>query len=507
MTAANARGGTADVGGSPHGFWNRLRRWALRLLKRDHSMNADTADTLRNASTEEGLRRMMLRKVDPEKLAIKDAKGGVGVEAGLSDSQRQIHQAAKETYNTLLTRYEEYFVAEGDRRADLNIEDQRLRLVRMDTRCEDELAQANLNHVVRVKGAATDHHNALTEYNVFRNEHGLLDRAASYSRSPTLHYGIISLAVLIEAVLNGNFLAGGAELGLVGGILQSIMFSVLNLVLAYLLGKPSIQHLWHSSAKLRWVGVIGVAAFLLACGAYNLIVGHYVDELAVADAASYSTAGSAFTSFLESPFGLVSFNAVLIALAGILFTFFYIAEFFVLDDRYPGYRQVDQEKNRTKEALLALRAMVLGMFEEIRAACDGDCTRLSGKIRRGVANFQRSVNAVEQLGQVLNGIHESILDIRASIAGQYRAKLEGLDLGKANQLHGDLNVLTIETRKVDSLIADDQSKAADHEAFIKDLTALLDDKIQKVGAIARSCAERFADEFDQLCEQHGFDWR
>jgi hypothetical protein len=42
--------------------------------------------------------------------------------------------------------------------------------------------------------------------------------------------------LLVELIINGNFLAKGSQLGLLGGIIEAFAFAALNLLVSFFLG-------------------------------------------------------------------------------------------------------------------------------------------------------------------------------------------------------------------------------------------------------------------------------
>ncbi|MEP7027098.1 MAG: hypothetical protein ABI960_00755, partial [Candidatus Eisenbacteria bacterium] len=63
-----------------------------------------------------------------------------------------------------------------------------------------------------------------------------LAREASYPTSRLLHFGIIALVVVVESVANAEFFASVSTLGLVGGFLQAVGVSLVNVVSGVLAG-------------------------------------------------------------------------------------------------------------------------------------------------------------------------------------------------------------------------------------------------------------------------------
>ena len=68
----------------------------------------------------------------------------------------------------------------------------------------------------------------LAELSAFEDEHKLVD-GAEYPESQIYHWAIVGAMVLTESIANSYFFAKGSDLGLVGGILQAMPISIVNI--------------------------------------------------------------------------------------------------------------------------------------------------------------------------------------------------------------------------------------------------------------------------------------
>ncbi len=68
------------------------------------------------------------------------------------------------------------------------------------------------------------------ERNEFKRQHGLRREARTMSPGTrAVKLGLLAVLVVIEVVINGNFLAKSNELGWLGGIVEAAVFAVLNI--------------------------------------------------------------------------------------------------------------------------------------------------------------------------------------------------------------------------------------------------------------------------------------
>ncbi len=86
------------------------------------------------------------------------------------------------------------------------------------------------------------------EMTSFKRQHRL-DRAAKVpsAGATSVKIALLVVLVLIEIVMNGNFLAKGSEQGIIGGITEAVVFAVLNIGAALLFAFFCVRNLVHRS--------------------------------------------------------------------------------------------------------------------------------------------------------------------------------------------------------------------------------------------------------------------
>jgi hypothetical protein len=235
---------------------------------------------------------------------------------------------------------------------------------------------------------------SLRELNWFKRHNGLT-READYPESRLLQLGIISAVIVSESVANTYFFAQGSDLGLLGGLLQAFLVSILNVGLAIVVGILCLRNLHHVSGLRR--GLAGV--FLgLAVGLtvfFNLAVGHYRDLLPADPAGALERVlpKTRADPFDLSPYSLILF-AVGLAAAGLG-----LYKGRTLDDRYPGFGRVDRRyrsaENEYSSLLDATRPKVLDAIEAAQHACAGTL----GKARAKVADVERSIEEILEIAR------------------------------------------------------------------------------------------------------------
>jgi hypothetical protein len=86
---------------------------------------------------------------------------------------------------------------------------------------------------------------------------------------------IIALLVVGELVANGYFLSGGNELGLIGGIVEALLFSILNVGVAVFVAVVLLPNLYHRNLIRKALGLLSWLGFVAWAGLLNLGLAHY----------------------------------------------------------------------------------------------------------------------------------------------------------------------------------------------------------------------------------------
>jgi hypothetical protein len=187
---------------------------------------------------------------------------------------------------------------------------------------------------------------ALRDLNRFRQDNQLL-REAVYPESKIYHCALVMLIIIIEATINAYFFAQGNDLGLLGGWLQAGIVSILNVSLSFIVGLSIIKEFNHVKVSHRVFAFFGTTICFIILSAFHWMVAHYRDALAFDPDNAYKLA---LTNFWHP---LVSVDAYLLALCGMIITIISTTDGFLFDDRYPGYGKIDRaHKKKEKEYIM-----------------------------------------------------------------------------------------------------------------------------------------------------------
>jgi hypothetical protein len=254
-------------------------------------------------------------------------------DAGLDSVEREIIARVDEQQRQAYQTFTDEMRVYNDRMNSLDLENRVLEIV---TATKDAVAEFR----ARVKTGqnelytlARDIKETEAELEQFRKDHSL-KRTAHYPESKTLLIGLLLLMLIVEAVLNGNFLAQGLSGGLVAGVLSALVIALLNVGFGCLLGNGARQ-VNHRSSLRKWLGTGSIGCQIVFVIVFNLAVAHYRDALASNE--PEDAVKLAVELFKQSPLGLQDFNSWILAVMGMFFSLVAFIDGYKWDDPYPGY--------------------------------------------------------------------------------------------------------------------------------------------------------------------------
>lgn len=191
--------------------------------------------------------------------------------------------------------------------------------------------------------------------NYFRRSLGVA-RPARYPESGIFHFGLIAFIVVLESVANAYFFSQASDLGLLGGVLQAAVFSMVNVAWSFGLGLTAYRYLNAPGLGLRFLAMLGVGLHIAGALFINLAIAHYRDLIALSpDGATFAV----ITQLTAAPFQLEAFESLMLFLIGTLIAGFAVWKGYTTEDPLPGYGpadrafgEVDAVCRETREQLL-----------------------------------------------------------------------------------------------------------------------------------------------------------
>ena len=217
-----------------------------------------------------------------------------------------------------------------------------------------------------------------------------LDRAAKIS-SPlwrTFKIALIVFLVIIEMAMNGTFLAKGSEQGVVGGVTEAAAFAVLNIGSALIFSILCVRFLIHRSIFLKFLGLLGLVAYICVALGVNLALAHYREVSATA----LSGAGVEVMQRLKTaPLGLQELNSWLLFGVGLMFSLFAFIDGCLLTDPYPGFAGVQKRLEAARARYIDRK---LDLIDDLRTVRDEHNQKVQEIVRELSARRQESAAIV-----------------------------------------------------------------------------------------------------------------
>jgi len=212
--------------------------------------------------------------------------------------------------------------------------------------------ESNVNAVItrrdsQLERLAQAKHRRQVELEQFKVMNGLTrDAKVPGKLSKWSKRAALLVCVLVEGLLNANFFAQGLDDGLVGGFFYAFLLALVNVSLAFVIGRHLVPYVVHRRSGLKLVGVLGLALMLVCVGGVGLAIAHFRDTLTVGapDAAVVT-----LRTLTESPFELHDIMSWLLFLLSACFGLSAAFAGFSFLDRYPGYTAITEEANEASD--------------------------------------------------------------------------------------------------------------------------------------------------------------
>ncbi|WP_421791237.1 hypothetical protein [Hyphobacterium sp.] len=187
-----------------------------------------------------------------------------------------------------------------------------------------------------------------------------IERSAIYPDSHILTFSVLAVLILFEGLANAYFFSSSSDLGLLGGWLQAITISFVNVISAFfVIGYLCLRHL--TNPQKRWsfiAAAVGLPIAVTFIVILNLAAAHYRDLLEI-HAASLALGGTEITgeliapiqSVFANPFSFQTLDAYLLLTLGLTFAIIAAYKGRTFDDAIPGFGVVQRRAERSAREL------------------------------------------------------------------------------------------------------------------------------------------------------------
>ena len=262
----------------------------------------------------------------------------------------------------------------------------------------ERTSSSNLTPILsNINGAKKSYDRAEDDLQNFRKENKIR-REAHYPASNWQSIGFLSIALIIESILNGTMFAAGSDEGLIGGVALAFIISVINIGFGFINGWLVLRYKNHIS-KLKVLAAY-LFSLILFSGTllFNLLIAHYREALLKTPDNADQVAVEALKS------GIFSINDVqswLLFGLGMIFMILAVYKGYHQDDEYPGYGALSKRKNHAKEEVSELKEEATEALEELHAdyleQLEGNCKRAL-QINKSIISY---ISAFEQQKSIL----------------------------------------------------------------------------------------------------------
>jgi hypothetical protein len=205
----------------------------------------------------------------------------------------------------------------------------------------------------------------------------------------------LALVVLLESFVNGTFFAQGSEAGLIGGLTEASVLSVLNVGAAALYAWFALPLLFHRTMLIRAAGALACAAFLLWVVSLNLFIGHFRDLYV--ELSGNVPMAQVLGRMYKAPLGLAEAKSFFLVLLGIGLALLSLADVAAIRDLYPGFAAVGRERQQAIERYAGDKSSCLAGMSALRDKAVDDMTEAIELLRSAEYDMQLALEGRTRL--------------------------------------------------------------------------------------------------------------
>jgi hypothetical protein len=257
------------------------------------------------------------------------------------------------------------------------------------------------------------------EYQEFRERHHLNRLPKNISRGQrTFAFMVLAVFVILESIINGMFFAEGSEAGIIGGVMQALVLSVLNVGVATLYAVYGLPYLFHRRAWGKVLGVLATAAFIVWLLGLNLAIGHFRD-LFVQGAGNVQMV-DLLNRLTGAPLLLNDAKSGLLVLLGIALGLLSVIDVAASRDPYPGYGAIGHERQRAIERYSHENAKSLAAIMRLRDQTVDDMTSGIEMMRAAQFDMQQAIEGRSRLHHNYRAYLEHLAVVHERLIQRYR---------------------------------------------------------------------------------------
>jgi hypothetical protein len=271
-----------------------------------------------------------------------------------------------------------------------------------------------LDNLYISEASAKDNVTALNNF----KKHNQVSRPPHLPTSPILHAALIFVVGFAEIFLNLFFFAEGNTLFLIGGAIEALIVTVINIGAAFTAGRLALTRLIHGRPLQKLIGLVGTliwTAFLLA---FNLAVGHYRELLGGIEPEAATLL--AMQHFIADPLGIVDFKSWLLILLGLLVGFFGLVDGYFFDDAIPGYGPLGRRMRQSVDTFLNERRQLIDELKERKDTAIDAITTAIQDLQKRREGYHEIMSGVRRLSAQYQAYRSHLHFVQATLIASYR---------------------------------------------------------------------------------------
>jgi hypothetical protein len=265
----------------------------------------------------------------------------------------------------------------------------------------------------------TEFHEREREFQRFRRANDLHRLPVEISRArQVIGYLLIVLFFLLESILNGVFFSAGSEGGLIGGVVQALGLSAVNLGPAILYSIFGFPLLHHRRYTVKLVGLLLTVAYVGWMLAINFVIAHFRDLFVVS--AGRIDMQEMWTNLATAPFQLSDPNSWLLALLGVGLSLVAAIDAAGFKDRYPEFGAIGRRRDAASRAYIQAKSGCLTGLQATRDGAVSDMTSVLNAMNNAEYELSLAVTGRTNLHRNFRAYLDHLADTYARLVRHYR---------------------------------------------------------------------------------------
>jgi hypothetical protein len=334
----------------------------------------------------------------------------------------------KHTFHSKVTqaslRVQESYAKLSSAITSLNVEAEVAEVERLPSIFEEKAKNKRSTLRAEVKRAEEEVSVLEDEMDLFKRENKI-KRGAHYPESVIMTIATFVVLLVVESAMNGYFFAQGNDFGLLGGVLQAGLVSVVNLAAGGLLGFFCFRQLNHVAKWRKYTfGALAIILMFLIF-IFNLLVGHYRTALAN-DPDNAARVG--WDTFTADILALGEFDSWMLFIIGCVIAILVSIKAYGADDSYPSYGRLDRKLRAARgevedlaeewsEIIQETFEEVSGRLHELQLSCKDKASQLDAYHN----SLQQQMSILEHYTTSLDSAYQTCVMKYREINSQYRS--------------------------------------------------------------------------------------